>query len=117
MVRSLLQLMEVVMQHALLVVPGHPSGLIVSSAGDCFTLEELQGHVGGYVELVELPRFPSSSAGEAVVQGRIPSTDLDCLLVDEDGQMKGLELNQLASVIAGAHIAGPALLANLAVLK
>lgn len=105
------------MQHALLIVPGHPSGLIVFSAGDRFTLEELQGYVGGYVELVKLPRFPSSSAGEAVVQGRVKSTDLNAILVDEDGQMKELPLNLLATGIAGRVVAGPALVANVAVLQ
>ena len=105
------------MQHALLIVPGHSSGSIVSSAGDRFTLEELQGHVGGYVELVELPRFPSSLVGEAIVQGRIASTDLNCLLVDEDGQMKGLEPNLLASAMALVHVVGNALVCNREVLQ
>ena len=109
MVPSLLQLMEVVMQHAVLVVPGESSGSIVSSAGDWFTLKELQGHVGGYVELVKIPTS-LITVGELV-------TDIDCLLVDEDAQMKKLELNACATAVAGVPIAGPVLFANSVVLK
>lgn len=56
------------------------------------TLEKLQEVVGGYVEAVPIP----NSDGSGV------------LLVNEEGLLKGLGINQIASVIAGQSIVGNA---------
>ena len=55
------------------------------------TLEQAQEIVGGYVELVSLPR-----GGQ--------------LLVNEDGVSMGMKPNVEASLLAGRVIVGPALL-------
>lgn len=59
-----------------------------------FTLEELQEHIGGYVELVPLhPR-------------------IKCLrmLADEEGRLKNLPQNVAASIMAGQRLLGNVLL-------
>lgn len=66
--------------------PSHP----MPANGKTWTLDEVQGLVGGYVELIGLPEGLS-------------------MLVDEDGRMKGLPLNQGASLLAGVPIVGTAL--------
>ena len=54
------------------------------------TLEALQAAVDGYIEAVTL--IP----GKAV------------MIVNEEGLMRGMNYNALASAIAGTHIVGPA---------
>jgi hypothetical protein len=55
------------------------------------TVEEAQAMVGGYVEVVDL-----ADGGQ--------------LLVDEEGLLKNLNTNVVASFLAGRHIVGPAVL-------
>ena len=62
--------------------------------GDKWTLEELQGHVGGYIE--------------PIYQTRCAPGNL--MLVDEDGLSKGLPVNNRASLKAGRQIVGTALI-------
>ena len=62
----------------------------VAPAGKKFTLEEMQGHVGGYIAPIPLP-------GKRI------------MLVDEDGMPKGLPVNPTATEIAGQRIVGPVL--------
>lgn len=52
-----------------------------------FTLEELQGVVGGYIEIVRLPHN-------------------NFMVVDEEGNLKGKPLNITASKIVGQPIVG-----------
>jgi len=54
-----------------------------------YSLSELQGHVGGYIEVVRLPK------------GKI-------MLVNEEGLFMGLPMNARASEIAGQVIVGNA---------
>ena len=58
------------------------------------TLEQIQESVGGYFEIVG-----------GVFDGRI-------MLAQEEGLLKGLEKNILASKMAGKIIVGPVLLVN-----
>jgi hypothetical protein len=55
-----------------------------------FKLEELQGHIGGYVEIIYLR------------DGRM-------MLVDEDGRIKKLALNRRATLLASMEIVGDVL--------
>ena len=64
----------------------------VVSKGKTFSLDEVQAHVGGYVEMVS-----------------IPGNSANVLLVDEEGLLKGLAPNRLASLLACRPIVGPAL--------
>ena len=59
--------------------------------GKDFTLKEAQAYVGGYVEVVD--------CGLGMI-----------LLVDEDGMLKGLRRNRVASAMAGTNVVGDALL-------
>ena len=60
--------------------------------GKHFTLEELQEMVGGYIELVHVPNKPSMR-----------------LVVNEEGLIRGLPLNHMATGIFGSEIVGDAL--------
>ena len=59
-----------------------------------FSLEELQGFVGGYIEIVR-------------------TKDGKAMIINEEGKLKGLEANpaatKLVELFAGDYIAGPAL--------
>ena len=69
----------------------HPDGRITPISpknGTEYTLEELQGFVGGYIELV-----PMSGSRYAVV--------------NEEGILAGLDLNPGASLLLGQGIVGP----------
>ena len=64
------------------------------------TLEEAQEIVGGYVEMVELNDLNLFFHYD---------TSLIQLLVDEEGLLKGLPVNNLASRLSGRTIVGSAL--------
>lgn len=53
---------------------------------NCFTLEELQGFVGGYIELVPFKPFP--------------------LIVNEEGRLLELPINETATEISGIILVG-----------
>lgn len=55
--------------------------------GKKFSLEELQGFVGGYIELVRV-------------------TTKQVMYVNEEGRLRGLRYNAMASIIAGQLILG-----------
>jgi hypothetical protein len=57
-----------------------------------FSLEEAQGVVGGYVEVV-----------------RIPQDRTKIMLVNEEGLIHSLPYNKIATMIAGQHIVGDVL--------
>lgn len=57
-------------------------------------LDSLQDAVGGYIELVRM-------------------TDDAALVVDEEGLCKGLEINGVATLLAGRPIVGPAVLVGI----
>ncbi len=61
--------------------------------GKCYTLEELQAIVGGYIEIVQL--------GDGVV-----------MVVDEEGRLKGYEQNLCASFLAKRNIVGTVLVCD-----
>tara|TARA_Y100000310_G_scaffold318729_1_gene373146 strand:- start:96 stop:350 length:255 start_codon:yes stop_codon:yes gene_type:complete len=61
--------------------------------GESFSLKELQGYVGGYIELVKL-------------------RDGTNLVVNEEGLMRRLPVNEEASHIANRVIVGDALLVH-----
>jgi hypothetical protein len=62
------------------------------SNGIDFSLKELQEAVGGYIEMVYLPN--------------------GIMVVNEEGLLKGLPLNQLASQLAGQPIVGNVLVCD-----
>ena len=69
-------------------------GLVITPEGKLTVvtvrkLEDMQEHVGGYIEGVEWSR--------------------GLIYVNEEGLLRGLKLNQLASVIAGRYLVGNAL--------
>ena len=55
--------------------------------GKKFKLEELQGFVGGYIELVRLSKRQN-------------------MIVNEEGRLKGLAVNEVASALANRLIVG-----------
>lgn len=77
------------------------SEIVMPPEGEEFlSLPDAQSAVGGYVEVVSLmPWFSELMGGDDFV-----------LLVDEDGRMKSLPRNNVASVLAGRFIVGPALI-------
>ena len=54
---------------------------VTPANGEKFTLEEMQGYVGGYIEIIGLP-------------------DGSQLILNEEGKLKGLEPNLKASLLA-----------------
>lgn len=60
---------------------------VTPASGEEFTLAELQGHVGGYIDIVRLEN------GELLV-------------VNDEGLIHGLPLNEQASRIVGGVLAG-----------
>lgn len=67
--------------------------------GATFTLEEAQAAVDGYVELVRpIPPFDRACHGSVK------------LVVNEEGLLKDMPLNQIASMLAGKPIVGPVLI-------
>lgn len=81
-------------QVAQVVTPDGEVTQVSPSNGKKFTLEELQGYVGGYIELIRLPN------------GRD-------MYVNEEGKLTGLALNPTATAVSGLWphdvIIGPAL--------
>lgn len=65
--------------------------------GQRFTLAELQEVVGGYIEIV--------LRGRAIPRG-------SCLVVNEEGMLDGLPVNERASEMAGQTIVGNVLVAS-----
>lgn len=63
------------------------------SNGKKFSLEELQKAVNGYIEVVTIPMLPNG-----------------ILIVNEEGLLKDMAYNPLASMIAGQQIVGDVLL-------
>ena len=84
--------MELTMDVSYLFKTDLSSDKVTPANGENFTLEELQEMVGGYIELVRVPNKPSMR-----------------LVVNEDGRMKGLPLNHMATGIFGSEIVGDAL--------
>ena len=74
----------------LLYIPVAGLPALKTCAGSPLSLEDARKYLCGYAELVRI------ETGLAV-------------LIDEDGQLKGLPINTLASRIAGTTIAGPAI--------
>ena len=64
---------------ATLIPPTGKETEVHPANGESFTLEEMQGFVGGYVQVITLP------------DGR-------CLLMDEEGKMKGQSYNMSATL-------------------
>ncbi len=69
---------------------------ITPANGKAYSLEECQGYVGGYIEVVGLH---TPTAWRNYI-----------LLVDEDGLSKGLKPNYAATTMAGHVIVGDAML-------
>ncbi len=65
------------------------TALTLTTEKDAPSLEELQGAVGGYIEVVQIP----------AMRGVL-------MIVDEEGRMKGKAVNAIASEIAGTEIVG-----------
>jgi hypothetical protein len=61
-----------------------------------FTLEEMQGFVGGWIEIVRLSPFHGDKL----------------MVVDEEGLNKDLSINLVASSMADRPIVGPALVVD-----
>ncbi len=76
---------------AVLIHPDGTTTIVKPADGKLFTLEELQGCVGGLIEQV----------GEFY--------DDVSVLVDEEGRLKGVQPNRVASELLGYLVLGPAL--------
>jgi hypothetical protein len=79
----------------------HPDGSsldVFPGDGQRFTLQELQAHVGGYIEPVN-----------TLIETEFNGYTIQIMYVNEDGRMQNLEYNLNASMIAGQHIVGNAL--------
>jgi len=63
-----------------------------------WTLAKLQGLIGGYVEKIDLP-------------------DRRVALIDEEGRIKGLALNKVASGIVGQPLVGPVVIGPKSILR
>ena len=57
---------------------------VIPANGEYFTLEEMQGYVGGYIEF-------------ALVRG---DNDTLGMVVNEEGMLLGLPLNEIASILS-----------------
>lgn len=79
---------------ASMLIPANGLVQAVYPKGAKWTLEELQKHVGGYIELI-------------VRTNCLPG---NLMLVDEDGLSKGLEVNNRATLKAGRQIVGNAMI-------
>lgn len=79
--------------NATLLLPDGTSHPCEPTQGRHWTLAELQKHVGGFIELVAVPSQPGM-----------------VLVVDDEGNLKGLALNLTATGLAGKPIVGPAVL-------
>ena len=65
-------------------------------------LKQLQEAVGGYIEMIH---------------GHPMTPDRLALLVDEEGMLKGLAVNELGSMMAGQVIVGPLVIVPMAALQ
>ena len=83
---------------AILIQPDGSNDEVVPEDGQRFRLDELQAHVGGYIENVRLP-------AETKVNGYTIKT----MYVNEEGRLENLEHNLNASMIADRHLVGNAL--------
>jgi len=83
---------------AILIQPDGSNDEVVPGDGQRFRLDELQAHVGGYIEAVRLP-------GETRINGYTIQT----MYVNEEGLLQDLEHNLSASTLADRHIVGNAL--------
>lgn len=72
--------------------------LVCAKEGNVFSLEELQGYVGGYIELA-----PHSRGEDPSVEGMI-------IVVDEEGRLKNKPSNVLASMFCNQNLVGDVLL-------
>jgi uncharacterized protein DUF3846 len=77
---------------AKLIQPDGTTQHVSPTSGGKFTLEELQGFVAGYIQIVPM----------------VPRQTFD-MLVNEEGLLLDLPLNAKASILAGQAIAGNAL--------
>lgn len=68
---------------------------VIHPSGDKFTLEELQGHVGGYIQMLPVPKKPGK---ERLIA-----------LVDEEGLLRNKSFNPVASKAVGFDLVGPAI--------
>lgn len=82
--------------------------------GDKFTLDELQGYVEGYIEVVY--PTPGIFVLAGVEEGRTTIVEAQkgsTLWVNEEGKLNGLPVNKLATMVYGNPndvVVGPALL-------
>ena len=83
---------------AILIQPAGSNDEVVPEDGQRFTLQELQAHVGGYIENVRLP-----------AETKTNGYPIQTMYVNEEGLLLGLEHNLNASMIADRHLVGNAL--------
>jgi hypothetical protein len=75
-----------------------PASGVPCAVTDDWTLAKLQTLVGGYIEKIDLP-------------------DRKIVLVDEEGQLKGLPLNRTASALVGKPLVGPVVVGPRSILR
>ena len=83
---------------AILIQPDGAMVDVFPGDGHRFTLEELQAHVGGYIEAVK-----------TLMETERNGYTIEIIYVNEEGLLMGLEHNLQASMIVGKHIVGNAL--------
>jgi hypothetical protein len=76
--------------------------------GRSFSLQELQAFVGGYIEIVPVNR--GMTVVDAANGTQIGITRNQVLVVNEEGRIKDLAENSLASLIAAQLVVGDVLL-------
>ena len=83
---------------AILIQPDGAMVDVFPENGQRFRLDELQGHVGGYIEAVK-----------TLMETERNGYTIEIIYVNEEGLLMGLEHNLQASMIVGKHIVGNAL--------
>jgi hypothetical protein len=83
---------------AILIQPDGAMVDVFPEDGQRFRLDELQSHVGGYIEPVK-----------TLMETEMNGYTIQTIYVNEEGLLMGLEHNLNASMIVGKHIVGNAL--------
>ena len=83
---------------AILIQPDGAMVDVFPEDGQRFRLDELQAHVGGYIEGVK-----------TLMETERNGYTIEIIYVNEEGLLMGLEHNLQASMIVGKHIVGNAL--------
>lgn len=82
---------------AYLLKPGAEPQEIQPAKGGKFSLKELQGYVGGYIELLFVPDYLFLRNGGKPYKGEVPKYEM---IINEEGKIYKLPVNPLATKMA-----------------